>query len=135
MLLSEMLEKNFKYLANPSLKRKTSRKHWKNERNMTTADKAAQIILPKKETTIVKAPIRFLDKMPILDISDDDVHVSVSEEFIDIKIDVSLDELLHHNIDISEDGTPEEERKIVSGAMLIIEWAIKSNHIKYPQKP
>ena len=101
MLLSEVIKKNYPKLVNPDLTRRRSKSHWRIQRNKTRREKAAGLLAKPKKTSICRQLINCKDNFPLLCICDDDLDISVSKEDDTISINISDDDLLAYDIEMT----------------------------------
>lgn len=103
MLLSDAVIEFFPELVEPVLTRKKSKAHWRKTRNKTKQEKAAAILATKKNSVIGRRVIHGTEDVPVVDIADDDVDICITKEFPTIEIDVSNEDLIAHDIEITGD--------------------------------
>ena len=113
MLLSEAIKKFYPELVNPDLTRRKSKSHWRTTRNKTRREKAATLLAEPKKTTICRELLHGKEDFPILWICDADLDVEVTSEHDTVKIDISNEDLLAHNIEMVGDCRDEDWRVLI----------------------
>jgi len=108
MLISDAVIKFFPALVSPDLSRKKSKTHWRKTRNKNKREKAAAILAEKKHTIITRPLIHGKEDFPVLEICDDDIDVCITKEFDTVEIEISIEDLMAHDIEISGDFTDED---------------------------
>ena len=122
MLIREAIVKFFPELVAPDLVRKTSKKHWRKTRKQTTKEKAVAVLMQSKEAVIQRKIIHGQESVPILDISDDDLSVCVNREYATVNIDISYEDLVAYDVEITGDSSDRELMDLIENMLSQVEW-------------
>ena len=110
----------FPELIAPDLVRKTSKKHWRKTRKQTAKEKAVAVLMQPKKAVIQRKLIHGQESVPILDISDDDLSVCVNREYATVNIDISYEDLIAYDVEITGASSDRELIEIIENIIFQI---------------